>query len=89
MRVLVMVPPTMLDVSLSLSFRRRFLLALDEVRQLEAAAAAAAAEEEAAAERSRQLVWPDPEDRVTVTLVEEGLGERRSLVEGGSKTKAP
>lgn len=68
MRVLVTVPPTMLEVSLSLSLRRRFLLLLapEELRLLVC---------------SRRLVWlwPEVEDRVTVTLVGGGLGERRSL----------
>lgn len=72
MRVLVTVPPATLEVSLSLSFRRRFLVlpTPEELRLLEAVA-----------EWSRRLVWAwlEPEVRVTVTFVGGGLGERRSL----------
>lgn len=80
MRVLVTALPTRLEVSLSLSLRRRFFLLLvpEELRLLEAVAVAA--------ELSRRLVWlwPEPEVRDTVTLVGGGLGDRRSLrTEGG------
>lgn len=73
MRVLLTVPPTMLEVSLSLSLRRRFLEALvpDELRLLEA---------------TTEEWWcrrPEPDERATATLVTEGLGDRRSL--GGWK----
>lgn len=75
MRALVTAPPVTLEVSLSLSLRRRFLVTAvpEEVRLLEAAVE----------EWSRRLAllwpWPEPEVRVTVTLVDTGLGDRRSL----------
>lgn len=71
-RVFVTVAPTVLEVSLSLSLRRRFLLP-EEFRLLEVAVP----------ERRRRLVWLCPEAeaevRVTVTLVGGGLGDKRSL----------
>lgn len=70
MRALVTAPPCRLEVSLSLSLRRRFLLLLapEELRLLVC---------------STRLVWqwPEAEVRVTVTRVGGGLGERRSLEE--------
>lgn len=68
------VPPTMLAATLSL--RRRFLvlLAPEEVRLLDATAE----------ECSRRLAWDEPVERVTMTLAEGGLGDRRSLVGGRS-----
>lgn len=72
----------MLEVSLSLSLRRRFLvLAVPEELRLLDAVAPKAAEAEPAPECSKRLVWLwlEPEVRVTVTLVGGGLGERRSL----------
>lgn len=79
MRVLVTLPPAMLEVSLSLSLRRRFLVlpAPEELRLLEAVVA----------EWSRRLVWlwPEAEVRVTVTLVGGGLGDRRSLRKEGGR----
>lgn len=84
MRVLVTVPPTMLEVSLSLSLRRRFLLlaAPEELRLLEAVAAVAAE-----ADWSKRLawLWLEPEVRVTMTLVGGGLGDRRSLRREGGR----
>lgn len=76
MRVLVTVP-VVLEVSLSLSLRRRFLLMAipDELRLLEAAAAAAAEEW-----CTRPVwAWPDPEERATAVLAEGGLGDNFSL----------
>lgn len=74
MRVLVTVP-VVLEVSLSLSLRRRFLLMAipDELRLLEAAAAA----EEWCARPV--WAWPDPEERATAVLAEGGLGDNFSL----------
>lgn len=70
MRALVMAPPCRLEVSLSLSLRRRFLLLLapEELRLLVC---------------STRLVWlrPEAEVRVTVTRLGGGLGERRNLNE--------
>lgn len=72
-RVFVRVAPTVLEVSLSLSLRRRFLLP-EELRLLEAAVP----------ECRRRLVWLCPgaevEVRVTVTFVGGGLGDRRNLI---------
>lgn len=77
-RVLVTVPPTMLEVSLSLSLRRRFLLlpVPEEMWLLEA-------------DWSRRLewLWPEAEVRVTVTLLGGGLGDRRSLRKEGKTVR--
>lgn len=69
MRVLIMEAPVRLDVSLSLSFSRRFLeLAIpEEFRLLEAVL-----------EYSRRLC-AEPDVRLTVILVEGGVGDRLSL----------
>lgn len=58
----------MLDVSLSLSFRRRFLelAAPEELRLLEATT-------------EEWCRWLEPDERDTITFVAEGLGDRRSL----------
>ena len=78
-RVLVTAPPAMLDVSLSLSLRRRFLelAAPEELRLLEAVVA----------DWSRRLVWLwlEPEVRATETLMVGGLGDRRSLGTDGGR----
>lgn len=80
MRVLVTVFPVTLEVSLSLSLRRRFfdMLVPEELRLLEAAA-----EEE----WCTRVVWewPEPEVRDTVTFVGGGLGDRRSLGKDGGR----
>lgn len=66
MRVRVTVPPITLDASLSLSFRRRFLALPEELRLLLWTVRVCVCE-------------PEPEERVTVTRVGGGLGDRRSL----------